>query len=354
MTKEVAEACAAFPMKGGDGRYSYAKNSTYQKKYVDDAKELIIEGIVNHLDVKQIKSSFPSICIADLGCSVGPNTFFAVENIIEGIQHKSKLQDLSPPEFQVFFSDHVSNDFNKLFASLPSDKQYLASGVPGSFYNRLFPKASLHFVHSSTSIHWLSKVPKELNDVNSPTYNKGRIHHGDAPKEVEQAYLAQFVKDMDSFLSARAEELVSGGLMALMIPTKALEAHTFPHGFDILGSCLMEMAKKGRFSEAEVDSFNIPMYIPSVEEFEGAIKSNEYFTIESLELLGDPSKKTNKQLDAETMKKLNRTVLDSLIGGHFGAEIMDELVDPYTEKLIEIYKSESRFDRSLFVLLKRI
>ncbi|CAA3032622.1 SAM dependent carboxyl methyltransferase, partial [Olea europaea subsp. europaea] len=36
------------------------------------------------------------------------------------------------------------------------------SCVPGSFYGRLFPKKSLHFVHSSSSLHWLSQCLKGL------------------------------------------------------------------------------------------------------------------------------------------------------------------------------------------------
>ena len=39
----------------------------------------------------------------------------------------------------------------------------LFSGTPGSFYGRLFPSNSLHFVHSSYSLQWLSQVTYSLN-----------------------------------------------------------------------------------------------------------------------------------------------------------------------------------------------
>ncbi|KAF5175398.1 hypothetical protein FRX31_035015 [Thalictrum thalictroides] len=75
---------------------------------------------------------------------------------------------------------------------------------------------------------------------------------------------------MESFLSTRAEEIVSGGLMALVIPARPkenLSTKSFPFPLDILGSCLMDMAKKGVVNEAKVDSFNMPQYSPTVEEF---------------------------------------------------------------------------------------
>ena len=47
---------------------------------------------------------------------------------------------------------------------------------------------------------------------------QGRIFYTNAPKEVVAAYATQFAKDMKSFLFARAQELVIGGLLAVIIP----------------------------------------------------------------------------------------------------------------------------------------
>ncbi|KAI9079521.1 hypothetical protein K1719_038493 [Acacia pycnantha] len=68
------------------------------------------------------------IRIADLGCSVGPNTFFIFQNFIDTLNLKSQSQGhgFDSLEFQVFFNDHVGNDFNTLFKSLPEEKQYYA------------------------------------------------------------------------------------------------------------------------------------------------------------------------------------------------------------------------------------
>ena len=103
----------------------------FQGRVNNTAKRLITEAVVEILDIENFASS-NTFRIADLGCSVGPNTFFAVQNIIEAVQFKYQCQGLDSqlPEFQVLFSDHTSNDFNTLFSSLPLDRKYYDAGVP--------------------------------------------------------------------------------------------------------------------------------------------------------------------------------------------------------------------------------
>jgi hypothetical protein len=76
---------------------------------VETAKVLINEDIAEKFDINELISS-PCIFlklfnIADLGCSVGPNTFIVVGNIIDSV--KLKYQSFGPNqgalEFQVFF-----------------------------------------------------------------------------------------------------------------------------------------------------------------------------------------------------------------------------------------------------------
>jgi hypothetical protein len=269
-------------MKGGDGPYSYTRNSSFQvrtslffllflfllnaidttiydfilqRQGVETAKALINEDIAEKLDINELISSSSSssklFSIADLGCSVGPNTIIVVENIMDSV--KLKYQSFGPNnqgalEFQVFFNDLPSNDFNELFKSLPSsDRQYFAAGVPGRFQGRLFPKASLHFVHCSYALHWLSKIPKELVDKTSPAWNKGRICFTNASNYVREAYSTQFGKDMESFLNARAQELVCGGLMALIILClpEVISGKCLALGLnDLLEACLNEMVEE--------------------------------------------------------------------------------------------------------------
>ncbi|KAK7269842.1 hypothetical protein RIF29_22604 [Crotalaria pallida] len=213
-------------------------------------EEFVKEAIAKNFNHTFLADPTRPICIADLGCSTGPNTFIAMQSIIDAIdlQFQSKGLAAQMPEFQVFFNDHVLNDFNTLYKNLPPIKKYFAAGVPGSFHGRLFPKATLHFVHTSSSLCWLSKVPKEIMDKSSSAWNKGRIHHINAPKEVVDAYEAQYKVDLENFLNARAEEVVENGLMLLQFPVATdviLDSDVHPSKpFEILGSCLLEMAKE--------------------------------------------------------------------------------------------------------------
>lgn len=105
-----------------------------------------------------------SLSLADLGCSTGPNSLIAVSKILNLLlfscsSHETSLQVL------ICLNDLPSNDFNSVFSLLPdfynkfkNRASVFVSAVPGSFYGRLFPSRSMHFIHSSSSLHWLSQV----------------------------------------------------------------------------------------------------------------------------------------------------------------------------------------------------
>ncbi|KAM3753298.1 hypothetical protein ACB098_03G083800 [Castanea mollissima] len=352
----------SYPMNGGDGSNSYTKNSYFQRAGTNAMKAIIDDVIAEKLYVeKQISSSKSTFRIADLGCSVGPNTFIAMQNIIDAVQQKYQSQGFAShmPEFQVFFKDHTSNDFNTLFASLPPERPYLATGVPGSFHGQLFPDFSLDFVHSSYALQWLSKVPEELLNKNSAAWNKGRVHYESAPDEVAQAYTDQFAKDITIFLDGRAKELVVGGLMVLIMPgiTNGIPHSCSATGlmFDFLGHCLMDMAKEGLISEVQVDSFNLPVYVASPKEMTQLVERNGCFSIERMEIT-QPWTRVD-DLSGQTCTMHLRAGMEGIISKHFGTEIIDELFDRYYKKhgeFIGLLESKRNEGNQLFIILKRI
>ncbi|XVF24405.1 hypothetical protein REPUB_Repub13aG0125000 [Reevesia pubescens] len=242
-----------------------------QRGIMDAAKVIINEEITMKFDIQQLSlAASKPFRIADLGCSSGPNTILAMENIIEAVECKFQAHGLISLEFQVFFNDQISNDFNSLFASLPVERNYYTASVLGSFHGHLFPTASLHFVYLSCALNWISKVPKRVLDKTSPAWNPGRIHYSGAPKEVFEVYSDQFAKDIDSFLHARVKELAPGGLMALIllvVPDVITHPQiTFGSEIELVGYCLMDMAKTGIVSGENVDTFNLPLYYTSPKE----------------------------------------------------------------------------------------
>jgi len=59
-------------------------------------------------------------------------------------------------------------------------------------------------------------VPPEVLEKNSVTWNKGKITAEGSPA-VGEAYFRQFQKDFNGFLRFRAEEMVGGGRMCLIL-----------------------------------------------------------------------------------------------------------------------------------------
>ncbi|CAL5339016.1 unnamed protein product [Camellia sinensis] len=362
MSGDIVMESKAFPMNGGDGTYSYTKNSQYQRTSSDSVKEMIKDAIVDKFDITSLSFSSNTIRIADLGCSVGPNTFIAMQNVLEAMEMKFHSQNVTSemPEFQLFFSDHTSNDFNRLFSSLPPDRQYFATGVPGSFHGRLFPKSSLHFVHSSIALHWLSKVPEELLDKSCPAWNKGRIHCTSAPKEVINAYTTQFAKDMETFFNARADEIEVGGMMIVTLPALP-NMHDHAHHpvgvlFLALEQSLVDMVKAGSISEDELDSFNLPLYSPSPDEMNQLVEKNGCFSIERMELTNPAAKTDGASINIPALIMHLRAGFEAVLTKHFGKKIVEELFERTLNKSAVIssqFEASLKIGSQLFLVLKR-
>ncbi|KAI3845193.1 hypothetical protein MKX03_024851 [Papaver bracteatum] len=316
---------------------------------------MIKEAIAKEFDVENHQMNNPNttLRIVDLGCSVGSNSLISVNAIIEAIDLKFEshfqglqLKQTATLEFQVYFNDIASNDFNTLFASIPLEKRYFAAGVPGSFHGRLFPRASLHFVNSSTALHWLSRVPKgPVGDINS-AWNKGRIHYSNAPDEVFQAYSAQYVMEMEAFLLARGHEIVCGGLMFILVPVMADEtllSQTSPGLLlDVLGSCLMELAKMDIVDEAKIDSFNMPSYLTSPKQVKELI----------LEILLPPA--SGAQILTNHMRAGSEEIFKQHI--EFGDGDLEKFFYLYSERLVDplsIFNKLEDKSFQMFLVLKR-
>ncbi|XP_068642082.1 loganic acid O-methyltransferase-like [Aristolochia californica] len=285
------KAFESYPMNGGDGPASYAHNSHYQGEGVNAAKKLISEAIDQHSCLKQL-SSLKTYHVSDLGCSVGPNTFTVVQNIIDSVKHKL--------------------------------------------------------------------VPNVLTDETSPAWNKGRIMSDGTKREVEEAYAGQFATDMAIFLQARAEEVAVGGLMALTVPyskgSVSVQQALFTRLFRILDLTLNDMAAKGRLDEAKVNSFNLPLYIPSAQEIQKLVERNGSFSIEKMQPLTSSTKGFNSRLDARQCSLMVRAPMEGIMSQYFGSEAINEIFEVYVEiaeENSEFISQSAALTEDLFVLLKR-
>ncbi|KAL0289028.1 UNVERIFIED_CONTAM: Salicylate carboxymethyltransferase [Sesamum calycinum] len=197
-----------------------------------------------------------TLCIADLGCSAGPNTLFAASEVVRTVSKLcQKLEHQAAPDFQIYLNDLPGNDFNSLFRVFlsrfqselrqemrPGFGQCFVYGAPGSFYGRLFAAKSLHFVHSSSSLMWLSKVPGGVE------MNKDNIYMAStSPRSVIDAYYEQFQEDFSTFLRCRAEEVVGGGRMVLSMFGRISEEASSVEGsyaWELLAMAIKEMVSE--------------------------------------------------------------------------------------------------------------
>ncbi|XP_023634894.1 gibberellic acid methyltransferase 1 isoform X2 [Capsella rubella] len=212
-------------MQGGDDDVSYVNNCYGPAAALALSKPMLTSAIRSiKLTRGSSSSSFFHLKIADLGCAIGDNTFSTIDTVVEVLRQKLAVDDDgSEPEFEVFFSDLPTNDFNTLFRSLDekvmngSIRKYFAAGVPGSFYKRLFPKGQLHVVVTMSALQWLSQIPEKVMEKGSKSWNKGRVWIEGAEKEVVEAYGEQSDKDLVEFLKCRKEEIVVGGVLFMLM-----------------------------------------------------------------------------------------------------------------------------------------
>ncbi|KAM6564626.1 hypothetical protein CsatB_024624 [Cannabis sativa] len=354
-----------FHMTGGTGHTSYTNNSSLQKKASDMVKHITLETV----EEVYLKTTPKVLGIADLGCSSGPNTLSIIKDIVETVQTTSRMMNMvSPPQFQVYLNDLPTNDFNSIFKSLPDFSKQLTHHIPsifigaypGSFYGRLFPNNCLHFVYSSYSLHWLSKVPPGLYDEKGMSINKGSIYICESsPKGISEAYLKQFKKDLSLFLGSRSEEVIQGGRMVLIFLGREEHDHHLDRGnsffWQLLSRSFSVLVSKGVVEEEKVDSYDVHFYAPSKDEIEEEVRREGSFELTLLDMfeIEKNSNNYNEMSQGRTIAMTVRAIQESMITQHFGEHILDTLFEIYANMIDqEIAKQDIRPITFLAVLKK--
>lgn len=314
--------------------------------------------------------------VADLGCSSGPNALCLVEDIVGSIGRVCSRRPSSqpPPEFSVLLNDLPTNDFNTIFFSLPefTDRLKAAartdewgrpmvflSGVPGSFYGRLFPRNSVHFICSCSSLHWLSQVPPGLFDDGTPI-NKGKMYiSGTSPAAVPLAYLRQFQRDFGLFLRSRAAEVVPGGRMVLaMLGREAqgcIDDKRTTFLWELLSESFAALVSQGLVEQEKVDAYNVPFYAPSVQEVEEEVRREGSFRLDHVQTYEiNLSSSGDAKEDGRTVSMAIMAIQESMLSHHFGPDIVDALFARYTELVTESMEREDVKSVQIGLVLTRL
>ncbi|CAI0392351.1 unnamed protein product [Linum tenue] len=200
-----------------------------------------------------------NLAIADLGCASGPNTLFAVSELIKALDKvRRKLGHVSL-EFQVFLNDLPGNDFNSVFRLL------VLSELKGA-------RTGARRANSFCII--------------------GKESQG--PSTVQCIYLLELLSDV-----------------------------------------LNQMAFDGLIDQTKLDSFNLPIYMPSPMEVQVEVQKQGTFTIERLEVWesswnpheGEVDLPESLQDGGRNVARCIRAVMEPLLVRQFGPQrkIMDEI-----------------------------
>ncbi|KAL6607048.1 hypothetical protein ACP70R_042701 [Stipagrostis hirtigluma subsp. patula] len=354
-------------MNPGEGDTSYARNSTFQSAEQIRLKPLLEEAIMELCcTITPVPSS---MVIADLGCSCGPSALTLVSTAIDAVLRGYLHLQLPPPELSLLLNDLPSNDFNAVVKHSTAfqdkhngdkDQQgrlsplVLTSIVPGSFYGRLFMAGSVHLVCSSSSLHWLSKIPEDLVKNGIPMYHGDENRRREMRPVVLGAYAQQFRKDFTLFLECRAQEMVPGGRMVFSLTaTRSPDpANESTQTWELVARVLDDMASRGIIDKEKLKTFYIPLYATYEKEVKEIIEEQGSFNITKLEVHDSMSGVNKALINPKMIAYGLRAAFEPIIVEHFGAhpEIIDEFVTT-VEQNMSRYNPRDDHDKNPRVFL---
>ncbi|KAF0903224.1 hypothetical protein E2562_025791 [Oryza meyeriana var. granulata] len=134
---------------------------------------------------------------------------------------------------------------------------------------------------------FVSKIIKDM-DKKMTNLNGGNIYIAKStPPSVVKMYQDQFQKDMSLFLKLRYQELVPGGQMLLTFLGRKKEDvldGDLSHLCALLAEALQSLVTEGLVERGKLESFNVPVYGPSIDEVKAVIAQNKLFCIDHIEL----------------------------------------------------------------------
>ncbi|XP_012840438.1 PREDICTED: caffeine synthase 1-like, partial [Erythranthe guttata] len=128
--------------------------------------------------------------------------------------------------------------------------------------------------------------------------------------------------------------VLPGSFYGRLFPSNSLD---FVHS-----SYSLTWLSQGVIKEADLHSFNLPIYTPSKEEVEGIVRSEGSFNLEKLErflIPWDANDGNSNATTAEIVANFTRAFTEPIMAAQFGSSIMDEMYERFGHKLGELQSS---------------
>ena len=175
---------------------------------------------------------------------------------------------------QAIFNDLPTNDFSGLFTKLRPGGRSVFNGaetysaaVVGSLFDQLLPARSLHLATSFNTVGYLSRRPLDrlphyiLPNGPSLPGTGGSVSPAD-----RAVFAAQAQDDMARFLTARAAELVPGGILLFQTFGAGEVWRAADRIHDALNDAMLAAVEQRLIDRADYEAYYSPAYYRTLEE----------------------------------------------------------------------------------------
>lgn len=232
------------------------------------------------------------LTVADYGVAAGHNSMRPMRLVIGALRQRT------PAPISVVHTDLPANDFSSVFEALEHDPDSYLRGeaevfpyaIGRSFYQRLFPAASVQLGWSSTTTHWLSRVPTLDGDSIAPNLTT---------PDVRAHFAEQAADDWTGFLRARSQELAPGGRMVMVQPCAHDDGRLGDEGLQgAMDEILASMVTEGVLTAKQVAGMRLPLWMRTPAEYAGPIDDTPHLRIVRTRTVEHPPNPMEQALDS--------------------------------------------------------
>ena len=251
------------------GQGFYNRNSAPQKSAIDH----VMPWLEDATGSISFDDGIGALSLADFGCSEGRNSIAVMRRLVSLVRGRTNRH------IQTIHCDLPTNDFSSLFVELrPNGRSVFGDrvsscAVGGSMYDGLLPPNCLHVATCFNAIGFLSRRPIDRLPGYILPNGPSRIRGVGSVSEAERTVFAeQASRDIESFLRARAIELVPGGKLLLQVFGAGDVKRCCDGIYDVLNDALLEVLADGMIERAAYDAYYQPVFFRTLGELTDAVK----------------------------------------------------------------------------------
>ena len=248
---------------------NYSEHTRGAKDVIDNSIDLALRAL-EKIDIEGGEGPF---AIADFGAADGGTSIDLQREVIANVRQRAPQRPIT-----ITYTDLPRNDYSALFSLIHGRGQAVRSYLEDhdniyvyasatSFFQRIFPPATIDFAFSATAMHWLSDMPCPISN---------HIHAVGAKGFELEALRQRALEDWETILINRAAELKPGGcFVTTNLAIDDQGRHMGNTGginmFDTLNALWHAMVEEGLITQEEYLATNIPQFYKTLPEFCAAI-----------------------------------------------------------------------------------